>query len=144
MRARSGRPRSVVLALVALLAVAIVAGVALSAGYNLSGKKTYATATVSGKIVGQVFTEGNAVGVVTAMSFQSTSSQSKVNQFDANVKTDGTYSITLTNGMNYTVVISVVDPNNNADTGVCQAQPVSLNNTSVASYAIDITPFNCG
>lgn len=144
MLTQSRRSRKIVIALIALISVAIVAAVALSGNFNLSGQKKYSTATVSGRVTGQAFTEGNAVGNVTAIYFGLDSGQSQGNQLPAKIKSDGSYSITLTNGLNYTALISVVDPNNNADTGVCQSQPFSLNDLHAASYVFDITPYSCG
>lgn len=137
------RSRKMAIAFIAVVAVAIVAAAALSGSFNFSGQKKYSTATVSGKVIGQAFTEGNAVGNVTAIYF-GLNGQSQANQLPAKIKPDGSYSITLTNGMNYTALISVVDPNNNADTGVCQSQPVSLNDLHAASYVFNLTPYSCG
>jgi hypothetical protein len=143
MPAQSWRPKKLAIALLALLAVAILTAVSLSGNLNILGQPTNSTVTVSGKIIGRAFTEGNAVGNVTAMFFGPTTGHSQGN-VPAIVKSDGTYSIRLTNGMNYTIFMNVVDPNNNADTGVCQGQTVSLNDLQKASYTFDITPVNCG
>ena len=143
MPTQTRRSGKAVLALVALVAIVVVAAVALSGNF-MSGQKTYPTVAVSGRIDGQVFTEGNAVGSVTAMYFGKVGGQSPGGELPADIKPDGTYSIRLTNGMNYTVLLNVVDPSNSADTGVCQGQPVSLNNLHEGTYVVDIIPFNCG
>lgn len=125
-----------------MVAVAIVATIALSGGVSLSGQRTYSTATVGGKIIGKAFTEGNAIGNVTTIFFGATNN-STGKGLPAGIKADGTYAITLTNGMNYTVYMYVVDPNNDEDTGICQGQTVSLNNLHQASYVFDMIPVNC-
>ncbi len=131
--------------IVVVIVVAALAIAALSGRLNFSSQTTYPAATVSGKITGNAFTEGNALGNVTAMYFQpSSGGQSQGNGFPAVIKGDGTYSIKLTNGMNYTVFMNVVNPDNNSDTGLCQGQTVALNSPQKASYVFDMTPVNCG
>jgi len=137
-----GRKKFVV-ALVALLVAAVVATAALSGDLNLTGQQTYPTATVGGRIVGKAFTEGNAVGNVTGIFFGAMSNSTQGKGSPADVKGDGTYSIRLTNGMNYSVYIYVVDPNNDEDTGICQGQELFLNNLHQSAYGFDITPVNC-
>src|SRR5467141_991815 len=131
MPAQSWRPKKLAIALLALLAIAVLTAVSLSGNFNILGQPAYSTVTVSGKIIGRAFTEGNAVGNVTAMFFGPTTGHSQGSVL-AMVKSDGTYSIRLTNGMNYTIFMNVVDPNNNADTGVCQGQTVSLDDLQKA------------
>jgi hypothetical protein len=97
---------------------------------------------VGGRIIGKAFTEGNAVGNVTTVFFGETNNPS-AKGLSAAIKADGTYSITLTNRMNYTVYMYVVDPNNAGDTGICQGQTISLNDPHQASYVFDIIPVNC-
>ena len=135
--------KKIVIALVVLVATAILATAALSGNFGLFGQQTYPTATVGGRIIGKAFTEGNAVGSVTAVFFESTNNPPQAKGLPASIKADGTFSITLTNGMNYTVYMYVVDPNNDEDTGICQGQTVSLNNLYQASYVFDVTPVNC-
>jgi len=132
-----------VIALIVLVAAAaIFAATTLSGNFGLSGQQSYSTATVGGKIIGKAFTEGNAVGNVTTIFFGPTNNPSEKG-LPAGIKADGTYLITLTNGMNYTVYMYVVDPNNDEDTGICQGQTISLNNLHQASYVFDISPVNC-
>ena len=131
-------------ALLAVVAVGIIAVAALTGNLNLFGQKTYPMATVSGKITGQAFTEGGALGVATSILLEPVGAQSQAKGFSGDVKADGSYSITVTNGINYTVFISVTDPNNNSDTGLCQGQTVVLNSPQNASYVFDMTPVNCG
>jgi hypothetical protein len=58
MPAQPWRPKKIAIALLALLVVAILAEVSLSGNFNIFGRPTYPTATVSGKIIGRAFTEG--------------------------------------------------------------------------------------
>jgi hypothetical protein len=142
MSAQSQGPKKVVIGLVVLVAIAIVATIGLSGDFSLSGQQNYSTAAVGGRIIGKAFTEGNAVGNVTTVFFGQTNNAS-AKGLPAAIKADGTYSITLANGMNYTVYMYVVDPNNDEDTGICQGQTVSLNNLRQASYVFDFIPVNC-
>jgi len=144
MLSQSLRPKKFVIALVALVAVLIVATGALSGNLNLTGQQTYPTATVGGRIIGKAFTEGNAVGNVTSIFFGAVNNTAQGKGLPADIKADGTFSIRLTNGMNYTVYMYVVDPNNDEDTGICQGQEVFLNNLHQSSYFFKITPVNCG
>jgi hypothetical protein len=130
------------LALIALVAVAILATATLSGNFRLLGQQTYSTAKVGGRIIGKAFTAGNAIGTVTTIFFRP-ANNSTAKGLPASIDADGTYSITLTNGKNYTVHMYVVDPNNDEDTGICQGQTVFLNNLHQASYSFDITPVNC-
>jgi hypothetical protein len=139
------RPRgskSLFIALLALVAIAIVAAAGLSGNFSLSGQQTYPTATVSGRVIGKAFTEGNAVGNVTTIFFGPTNNSSQKG-LPANIKSDGSYSIILSNGMNYTVYMYVINPNNDEDTAVCQGQTVFLTNIHQATYVFDIFPVNC-
>ena len=134
--------RNILIALLALVAVAIVAAAAFSGNFSLLGPQTYPTATVSGRVIGKAFTEGNAVGNVTTIFFGPTNNSSQKGQ-PADIKSDGSYSIALRNGMNYTVYLYVINPNNDEDTAICQGQTVFLDDIHQASYAFDITPVNC-
>src|SRR5438445_3100725 len=133
MSAQSRRSKRLVIALIVLAAAAIFAATTLSGNFGLSGQQSYSTATVGGKIIGKAFTEGNAVGNVTALFFGPTNNSSQAKGLPADIKAGGAYSITLTNGMNYAVYMYVVDPNNDEDTGICQGQTISLNNLHQAS-----------
>ncbi len=141
MPTKSRGSKKLVIALIVLVAAAIFAATTLSGNFGL-GQQTYSTATVGGKIIGKAFTEGNAVGNVTNIFFGPTNNQSRAG-FPADVMAGGVYAVTLTNGMNYTVYMYVVDPNNDEDTGICQGQTISLNNLHQASYVFDISPVNC-
>jgi hypothetical protein len=136
-------PKKVVIALVVLAATAVLATTILAGNFDLSAQQTYSTATVGGKIIGKAFTEGKAVGNVTTLFFKPANSPPQAKGLPADIKAGGIYSITLTNGMNYTVYMYVVDPNNDEDTGICRGQPISLNNSHQASYVLDIRPVNC-
>ncbi len=124
------------------LVVIVIAAAALSGHFGVSGQQTYSTANVSGKVIGKAYTQGNAVGNVTTIFFGPTNDSSQKG-LPANIKSDGSYSITLTNGMNYTVYMYVINPNNDEDTGICQGQTIFMNNIHQASYVFDITPVNC-
>jgi hypothetical protein len=137
-------PKRVVIALVVLAATAVLTTTTLSGNFGLSGQQTYPTASVGGKIIGKAFTEGKAVGNVTTLFFKPANSPPQAKGLPADIKDGGTYSITLTNGMNYTVYMYVLDPNNDEDTGICQGQLISLNNPHQASYVLDIRPVSCG
>ncbi len=142
----SGQPRvskKLVIPALALLAVAIVAISAISGNLNLLGQQIYPNAMVRGTIIGKAFTEGKVVGNVTAVFFRPANTPSEGRGLPADVKIDRTYSIRLTNGMNYTVYLYVVNPNYDEDTGICQGQEISLSNLHQASYVFDITPVNC-
>lgn len=143
MSTQSRGPKKLVIGLIILVAIAIVVTIAFSSDFSFLGQQKYSTVTVGGRIIGKAFTEGNAVGNVTTLFFEPTNDSSQRRGLPAGIKADGTYSITLTNGMNYTVYMYVVDPNNDEDTGICQGQTIFLNNLHQASYFFDITPVNC-
>jgi hypothetical protein len=144
MTTASGRRRTLLFALVALLAVVVISAVAVSGNFFLPHQPTYPTATVEGKVVGKAYTAEHAVGTVINLFFLSTSNQSQGKGIPATLNPDGTYSVSLKNGMNYTVYMYVIDPNNDEDSGVCQAQTVSLRNLNEPTYMVDVNPVNCG
>ncbi|MDA4118056.1 MAG: hypothetical protein OK455_06905 [Thaumarchaeota archaeon] len=143
MSTQARRSKEIVIASLAVVAIAVLA-VALLGNFGHPPQQTFSKATLSGKITGKVYTPGNAVGNVTALLFRPVNNSTQLKGLPANLDANGSYSITLTNGINYKVSMYVVDPTNDEDTGFCQGQTVVLNDLHVAAYSFDITPFGCG